>query len=543
MNIYSFSPFGYEGSLVSVEVDLHKGLPAVDLVGLADAAVRESKERMKSAIRNSGFKFPLYRVLINLSPADLKKEGAGFDLPIALAVLVAAIEKGKEDTQEEDGDLDGELDNGGMEEVVFDCNDPILVMGELELGGKVRAVRGVNAAAASAKELGITRCIVATDNAAEARQVEGMRVFGADNLFDAFSSLTDKSKFKTSKEAGDQTTNLTDTEADIVDGVAFPKITSELEFSQVIGQKDLVRALQIAAAGGLNLIAIGSPGCGKTMAIQKLPGLLPLLTVAESQPVMRIMSLAGQLSIKTPKVVAAPFRTPHQSASLEGLCGGGPFCTPGEVSLAHNGVLFLDEAAEFKQSVLQALRIPLETGFMSLSRAGRSTTFPAQFQLILAANPCPCGNYGSETKICLCSARAVESYWKKFSAPLIDRIDLRIPVKSESEIPDEKKTSTSTAQLRVEIARAIKTQRARGKRNGRFTRDDIEKFCVIDSDTKALLSMAEKRYGLSQRSISSILKTARTIADMAGMEKIEIDHVREAIKFRKSFTNFMDMKM
>lgn len=546
MQIYSFSPFGYEGALVSVEVDLRKGLPGIDMVGLADGAVKESRERMRSAIRNSGLQFPLYRVLINLSPADLKKEGAGFDLPIALAVLVANEEK-KNDPDEEDDIVQDDIlesDNSASEIIEFDDTSPVLIMGELELSGKIRAVRGINAAASSAYESGITRCIVAKDNAAEAREVSGMKVYGADSLSDAFKALCDKTKFQTSEEAGDNNSTATDENTVIIDGVAFQKVTSEYEYAQVKGQRFLVRGLQIAAAGGLNLIAIGSPGCGKTMAIQKFPGLLPLLTTAESQPVMRIMSLAGILSLNSPKVRVPPFRAPHQTASMEGLCGGGPYCTPGEASLAHNGVLFLDEAAEFKQTVLQALRIPLESGTITLSRAGRSSTFPASFQLLMAANPCPCGNYGSETKVCLCSARAVEMYWKKFSAPLIDRIDIRIPVKIESEIPNSEKTSITTDELRVEIARAIKTQRERQKkRNGRLTSDEIEKFCKIDDETQSLLSMAETRYGFSQRSLASILKTARTIADMAGSQNILIDHVREAIKYKKSFTNFMDMKM
>lgn len=546
MQVYSFSPFGYEGSLVSVEVDLRNGLPKFDMVGLADGAVKESRERVQSAIRNSGLKFPLYRVLINLSPADLKKEGAGFDLPIALSILIAAEEK--KNSPDDDGadysdDIDGSGE-GGEDPIEFDDASPILIMGELELSGKIRAVRGINAAASSARECGISRCIVAKDNAAEARQVAGMKVYGADSLFDAFGALCDKSKFQTSQDAADNVTSDIDENTDIIDGVTFQKVTSEYEYAQVKGQKFLVRGLQIAAAGGLNLIAIGSPGCGKTMAIQKFPGLLPLLTTAESQPVARIMSLAGLLSIHSPKVRVPPFRAPHQTASMEGLCGGGPYCTPGEASLAHNGVLFLDEAAEFKPTVLQALRIPLESGEITLSRAGRSSTFPASFQLLMAANPCPCGNYGSETKICLCSARAVEMYWKKFSAPLIDRVDLRVPVKSESEIPNSEKTCVTTAQLRVEIARAIKTQRARqGKRNGRLAQDEIDKFCKIDDETQALLNMAETRYGFSQRSIASILKTSRTIADMAGCDNITSNHVREAIKYRKSFTNFMDMKV
>lgn len=538
MQIYSFSPFGYEGNLVAVEVDLRKGIPGVDIVGLADGAVKESRERMKSAIHNSSLHFPADRVLINLSPADLKKEGAGFDLPIAIAVLVASAESSAESEDDED-----EVDDF-MADFEFDDEGPILIMGELELSGKIRSVRGVNAAANTAKESGITRCIVARDNANEAREVEGMRVFGADTITDAFLALGNRSKFKTLDECAVEEEAEDGSGADIVDGVAFMKMEAGFEYGQVRGQKSLIRALQIAAAGGLNLIAIGSPGCGKTMSIQKFPALLPLLTTAESQSVMRIMSLAGLLGPMSPRVRKPPFRAPHQSASNEGLCGGGPNLLPGEISLAHNGVLFLDEAAEFKPTVLQTLRIPLETGTVTLARAGRNTTFPASFQLIMAANPCPCGNYGSETKVCLCSARAVEMYWKKFSAPLIDRIDLRVAVKNESENDNTDHTSITTAQLRVDIARAVKAQRARqGKKNAKLTMDEIEKYCAIDEESKTLLARAENRYGLSPRSITSVLKTSRTIADMEGCDSIQRAHIEEAIRFRRAFTNFMDMKM
>lgn len=539
MQIYSFSPFGYEGNLVAVEVDLRKGIPGVDIVGLADGAVKESRERMRSAIHNSALTFPAERVLINLSPADLKKEGAGFDLPIAIAVLVASAENASASD-----DDDEDEDESDTPQIEFDDASPILIMGELELSGKIRSVRGVNAAANTAKESGITRCIVASDNANEAREVSGMKVFGADTLTDAFLALSDKTKFKTLDECAQMDDGTDETNADIVDGVAFMKMEAGFEYGQVRGQKSLIRALQIAAAGGLNLIAIGSPGCGKTMSIQKFPALLPLLTTVESQSVMRIMSLAGLLGPMSPRVRVPPFRAPHQSASNEGLCGGGPNLLPGEISLAHNGVLFLDEAAEFKPTVLQTLRIPLETGTVTLARAGRNTTFPASFQLIMAANPCPCGNYGSETKVCLCSARAVEMYWKKFSAPLIDRIDLRVAVKNESENDTADRSATSTAELRIGIARAIKIQRARqGKKNAKLTMDEIERFCPIDEQSKTLLARAENRYGLSPRSVTSILKTSRTIADMAGFNNIERQHIEEAIKFRRAFTNFMDMKM
>lgn len=544
MKIYSFSPFGYEGVLVTVEVDFKVGFIGVDIVGLADSAIKESRERMASAINNSDITFPPARILINLSPADQKKEGAGFDLPLALSLLF----KKEKTLQENPAFFTGEekpFDNrtGLADFNINKCTeDPILIMGELELSGAVRGVRGVNAAASSAFSKGISKCIVPKVNEDEARAVSGMRVYGAVTLTDAFEALSHPEYFLTQYEAPIKEEGFNDVE--VIEGVEFLKVEPGYDYVEIKGQKNLVRALQIAAAGGHNLIAIGSPGCGKTMAIQKFPSLLPLLTLEESQSVTRIMSLAGLLSPDKPRMRIAPFRSPHQSASMEGICGGGPNCTPGELSLAHNGVLFLDEAAEFKPSVLQTLRIPLETGTVTIARAGRSSTYPASFQLLMASNPCPCGNYGSTTKICLCNAKAIENYWKKFSAPLIDRIDLRVPVASEASVPSSEKTSTSTAELRPAIALAIRTARERqGKRNARLTNSEVAEFCKIDSDCHATLDMAEERYGFSPRSITSILKTSRTIADMAGEKSIQKEHLLEAIKYKKAFTNFMDMNM
>lgn len=511
MQIYSFSPFGYEGSLVTVEVDLRRGIPAVDLVGLADGAVKEARERMQAAIRNSGFDFPQERVLISLSPADLRKEGAGFDLPIALGVLYA----GKQLSNEESISVE---------------KDDILVMGELELGGRVRPVRGVHAAVATAMAAGIRRCIVPGGNAEEAREIAGMKVFGANNLEEAFEALENEEVFKEKSVPKDE--SIEDLDCDFVEGVAFSKIASGYEFNEVKGQSKLVRGLQFAAAGGHNLLAVGAPGCGKTMAIQKLPALMPLLTVEEAQPVTRILSIAGLLNGKKSIVREAPFRMPHQTASIEGICGGGTNCRPGEISLSHNGVLFLDEAAEFRTSVLQMLRVPLETGRITLCRAGRSTVYPADFQLIMAANPCPCGNYGSKTKLCLCSARSVELYWKKFSAPLLDRVDLRVRIENESGSND----SVSTEELRIPIAKAVKIQRMRqGKKNSRLLPDEIVNFCKLDKECQSILNDASLRFGFSPRAVSSCLKLARTGADLAQSKDIRAEDLVEAIDFRKEF--------
>ena len=501
MQIFSFSPFGYEGALVTVEVDLRRGIPAVDIVGLADGAVKESRERMQAAIRNAGFSFPPERVLISLSPADLKKEGAGFDLPIAVGVLKAQAE---------------------CSGTVF-AEEKILVMGELELSGKVRAVKGVNAAVSTAIAQGIRRCIVPEQNAEEAREVPGALVYGADCLESAIRALGEEGAFE-GRQGGEPDAG----------GVEFRRMEAGFEYAEIKGQERLVRALEIAAAGGHNLIAVGSLGCGKTMAIQKFPAITPLLTKEEAYSVTRIWSLAGLIKPSEPLVKNPPFRIPHQTASLEGMCGGGQNCRPGEISLAHNGVLFLDEAAEFKTSVLQMLRVPLESGRVSLSRAGRSTCYPANFQLLMAVNPCPCGNYGSSAKICLCSEKSVDLYWKKFSAPLLDRIDLRIFVDLPKQSFSDEEKGRSTEELQKEIRIAVKAQRKRqGIKNAKLSPEQILNFCKTDSAGKKLLEEAAERFSFSPRAISSCLRTARTIADLAGSQDISCEHLTEAIDFRK----------
>lgn len=518
MKIYSFSPFGYEGALVTVEVDLRRGIPAIDLVGLADGAVKEARERMQAAIRNSGFMFPPERVLISLSPADLKKEGAGFDLPIALGVLGASAEASN---------------------TANFLPDPILVMGELELSGKVRAVKGVHAAVATAASCGIMQCIVPAQNADEAMEVTGVRVYGADTLENAFRALSDPCFF-TNRNIGRKAADIP-AGCEEKDGVFFPKMQEGYEYAEITGQRELIRGLQIAAAGGHNLLAVGAPGCGKTMAIQKFPAINPVLTMEEAQSVTRIWSLAGLIKPNTPLIRIPPFRIPHQTASIEGICGGGPNCRPGEISLAHNGVLFLDEAAEFRSSVLQMLRVPLESETITLSRAGRNTTYPAKFQLLMAANPCPCGNYGSKTKICLCSGKSIDLYWKKFSAPLLDRIDLRVFVENQSENKDEvqqRDDLLTTEEIREGVSRAVKVQRKRqGTKNARMTPQEIQDFCVMEKEVREVLDKAIARYGFSPRAISSCIKVARTIADLAGCEKIESPHLSEAIDFHKLCTN------
>ena len=397
-------------------------------------------------------------------------------------------------------------------------------MGELELSGRVRAVRGVNAAAATAREQGICRCIVPEANAKEAASVAGMKVFAATDLKQAFSGLLSFNAWKDSE--------LVVQEQGLEDGVEFMPLSPELDLADVRGQPQLVRGLQIAAAGGHNLLAFGPPGCGKTLALQKIPGLLPLLTWNEARPVTRIYSLSGLLPPDQSLVREAPFRMPHQSASLEGMVGGGYHCRPGEISLAHNGVLFLDEASEFKASVLQALRVPLETGQVTLTRAGRSTCYPCRFQLLVATNPCPCGNFGVPGKMCLCSMKSVEQFWRKFSAPLLDRMDIRVPVLVPDSGDGEYRTSQ---QLRPAIRRAAAIQRQRqGKANARLLPEEITEICGFTAAAQQVLSRAVQQEGFSPRAVSSCLKVARTIADMAGSPVIEEEAMAEAVAFRRN---------
>lgn len=545
ITITSFSPFGYEGALVTVEVDLRRGIPAVDLVGLADNAVKEARERMRAAIRNGGYEFPSERVLISLSPADVKKEGAGFDLAIALAVLDAKnFSSGKKKTE-----------NPLKKEE--SAKNRILVMGELELSGKVRGVRGVHAAVLTAIEAGIDCCIIPKENALETSEIDNVIAYPVSNLTEAVTALEEVSK---NKQNSDETKIIRETPCAIENknqknnfkgehslfstkcpnmgiSVNFPVVTAETEYSFVQGQKNLVRGLQIAAAGGHNLMVAGPPGCGKTLALQKFPGLLPLLEIPQAREVTRIYSIGGFLTQDSTLLKIPPFRMPHQSASLEGMIGGGSNCRPGEISLAHNGVLFLDEAAEFRTSVLQSLRVPLENRRITLSRAGRHTIFPADFQLLLATNPCPCGNFGARDKVCVCSIHAIEQYWKKFSAPLLDRIDIRIIAKNEKESNiscSKSNISQSTAELRSKIKTAIEVQRKRQNgKNANLTPEEINYFCKLDSSCTEFLEVATNKYGFTSRGVHSIIRISRTIADMEESFNIRITDIKEAIELRK----------
>ena len=482
--IYSFSPFGYDGSIVSVEVDLRHGIPATDIVGISDGAVKETRERVQSAIRNSGLEYPNERVLISLSPADLKIEGAGFDLPIALGILQKNF------------------------------TENVLVMGEFELSGAIRPVRGVHAACSTALTSGIQYAIVPTANLGEALAT-GIKAIGCDTLYDAY-KLPDA-----------LSTNKVESLVEYDNTISFRKPDEKLSIKMT--EKEML-ALVIGASGRFNMMFAGSPGSGKTRLMQYMQYLTPSLTEEQAQSVKRIYSLAGYGS-KDENKVYPPFRIPHQTASIEGICGGGPNCRPGEITLAHNGVLFLDEAAEFRSSVLQILRVPLENRTITLSRAGRCTIYPANLQLLLALNPCPCGNYGSKDKICLCSAKEVELYWKKLSGPLLDRVSIRLHI-DQSE--GERKEYT-LEDLQSYVKRATEESRRIGTSFRDLTVEQIQEMIPVNIFEK-LTKIAEKKE-LSERRRYDLYRVWITIVSAFGhSEEKYFEDIDKAVELMGNFT-------
>ena len=481
--IYSFSPFGYDGSIVSVEVDLRHGIPATDIVGLADGAVKETRERVQIAIRNSGLEYPSERVLISLSPADLKKEGAGFDLPIALGVLQKQF------------------------------TEDVLVMGELELSGAIRPVRGVYAACSTALASGIMYAIVPTANLGEALET-GIKAIGCDTLCDAYKLPEDLSTRKIATVSKYDNT------------ISFREPYKKLSIKMT--EKEML-ALVVGASGRFNMMFAGSPGSGKTRLMQYMQYLTPSLTEEQAQSVKRIYSLAGYGS-KDENKIYPPFRIPHQTATIEGICGGGPNCRPGEISLAHNGVLFLDEAAEFRNSVLQMLRVPLENRTITLSRAGRCTIYPANLQLLLALNPCPCGNYGSKDKICLCSAKEVELYWKKLSGPLLDRVSIRLHI-DQSE--GERKEYT-LEDLQSYVKRATEESRRIGTSFRDLTVEQIQEMIPVNVFER-LTKIAEK-YGWTGRRRFDFYRVWITIVSAFGdSEEKYFEDIDKAVELMGNF--------
>lgn len=505
MEIVSFARYGYEGEIVKVEADLRRGIPAVDIVGLPDGAVREARERMRAAIRNSGFEFPRDRVLINLSPASLKKEGSSFDLPIALAVLGAI----------------GGYGNSGMR---------VMILGELELSGAVRPVTGILAAVSKGLEEGITHFVVPSENRREAELRAGARVFGVTTLREAI-HIVEHETHRTETPDGRKPDGSTQNRA------AAGKFTwsgTEAGLDGIKGQNRLIRALVIAAAGGHNLLVYGPPGCGKTLSLRGFSSLLPDLDERTAVDVTRIHSIAGMLDTGNGTLVRRPpFREPAQNASVEGMIGGGAQGRPGEVSLAHGGTLFLDEAAHFRPQIFQALRNPLETGEVTITRAQRSSTYPARFQLLMAVNPCPCGNAGCEGRVCTCAPDMVERHWKRLTAPLVDRIDLRIAVRPPRGEELEAPSGVLTSDLRLLVATARKKQAERGTLNARLEAGSVDEQCALLPSVAHVFCRSMEAASLSGRGGHGILKTARTIADLEDSATISEEHILEAVQYRR----------
>ena len=484
--IYSFSPFGYNGSIVSVEVDLRSGIPATDIVGLADSSVKETRERVQIAIRNSGLEYPSERVLIALSPADLKKEGTGFDLSIALGVLQKQFTK------------------------------DVLVMGELGLSGCIRPVRGVYAACSTALASGIQYAIVPMENLNEALE-SGIKAIGCATLSEAFNLPEELSTRKIASVGGYDET------------ISFREPDSEYKDKIEMTEKEML-ALVVGASGRFNMMFFGSPGSGKTRLMQYMQYLTPSLTEEESKSVKRIYSLAG-LPLKDENRTYPPFRIPHQTASIEGICGGGPNCRPGEITLAHNGVLFLDEAAEFRSSVLQMLRVPLENKNIILSRGGRTTIYPANIQLLLALNPCPCGNYGSKDKICLCSAKSVELYWKKLSGPLLDRVPIRLHIDPSEE---EELTEYTLEELQSYVKRATEESRRIGTSFRDLTVEQI--YALIPANVFDRLTMIAEKKEMSERRRYDLCRVWLTIVSAFGdSEEKYFEDIDKAVELMGNF--------
>ncbi len=497
--VYSCAVIGLEGAIVEVEVDTANGLPSFVIVGLPDTAVQESRERVQAAIRNAGFYFPQKRLTVNLAPASLRKEGPAYDLPIALGVLAAA------------GQIAPEAFEGA------------LVVGELSLDGNVRHVRGVLPMTALARTQSYRTVFVPEVDAPEAALVPDVQVIPIANLAQLVNHLSNVER--------------------IAPLVVQAEIKAEAmfvptDFREVKGQEHVKRALEVAAAGGHNVIMTGPPGAGKTLLARALPSILPSMTIDEALDVTRVYSVADHLPPNTPLIQQRPFRSPHHTISHAGLVGGGNIPRPGEISLAHRGVLFLDELPEFDARTLEVMRQPLEDHVVTISRAKGTLTFPANFQLVAAMNPCPCGYFGDLTHECTCSPATVTRYQKRISGPLLDRIDIHVDVPrvAYEKLTDQRfGESSETLRARVEAAREQQRARFSGTDltcNADMRPAEVRKYCKLDDAGNALIRSAMAQLGLSARAFHRILKLARTIADLAGSESIQPVHVAEAIQYR-----------
>lgn len=495
----SYGLSGIDGLQITVEVNVSNGLPMFEIVGLPDAAVKESRERIRAALKNCSFPFPDDRITVNLAPADIKKEGPAFDLPIAVAIL--ACQKRVNPMTIKD----------------------MAILGELALDGSVRSVRGVLPMAISAHDHGVKEMIVPYKNMEEVACVTGVTFYPAKTLTDVVKHLSGEKPIPP------------------VEAKEFSQLIEKREYSSdfryVKGQRSAKRALEIAAAGGHNVLMVGPPGSGKTLMARCVPSILPDMTFEEALVTTRIHSVAGSMP-DTGLMTERPFRSPHHTASHVSLVGGGIHAVPGEISKAHNGVLFLDELPEYRRDVLEALRQPMEDGFVTITRVSAQSTYPSEFMLVCSMNPCPCGHYGSKTHECRCTPNDIRKYLSRISGPLLDRIDMHIEVESipAERLSDEMESEPSAAiHARVEEARNVQRTRYEGLPlacNARLNSKTIQKFCPMEKDAKEMLNLATQSMGLSNRAYTRVIKVARTIADLDHSDKITSSHIAEALQYR-----------
>ena len=502
--IKSISLQGLQGYLVSAQVDVSSGMPNFEIVGLPDVTVKESKERIKTAIKNSGLDFLSRKIVVNLSPANIRKEGSMFDLSIAIGILISTEN----------------IINSNLEEYLKDT----VLIGELSLNGNIEKVNGILPICIEAKNLGIKRIILPKENANEASIIKGIDILPVSNLIELVDFFNANSVIE--KIIPRDFNNLSQS-------------TFDFDFSDVKGQENVKRALEIAAAGGHNCILIGSPGSGKTMLARRLPSILPEITFNESLEVTKIHSICGLLSEDLPFVSIRPFRSPHHTITETSLIGGGRNPKPGEISLAHNGVLFLDELPEFNKSAIEVLRGPLEDKSVTISRLNSSVSYPCNFMFVASMNPCSCGYYGSSEKTCTCKDYQIKKYMNKISGPILDRIDIHIEVQGVkyTKLDDDNSYSEPSYKIRERVNKARQIQLNRYKDYGIFSNSELtpkltSKYCKLNPSCKKILESAFDRLGLSVRAYSRILKVARTIADLDGSENIELPHLSEAIQYR-----------